>query len=63
MKTVRIDNKDYEVGSEAHLDALERQTAETLKAEKDRADALTAKLDAAEKREADLKGRPLRAGK
>jgi hypothetical protein len=55
MKTVRIDGKDYEVGSEAHLDKLEQMRDAAVKVEKDRADALATelastktKLDAAE---------------
>lgn len=56
MKTVRIDGKDYEVGSDAHLDKLEAMKADAVRVEKERADALAAelattktKLDAAEK--------------
>lgn len=56
MKTVRIDGKDYEVGSEAHLDKLDQMRDAAVKVEKDRADGLAAeltatktKLDAAEK--------------
>lgn len=55
MKTVRIDGKDYEVGSEAHLDKLDQMRDAAVKVEKDRADSLAAelkttkdKLDAAE---------------
>lgn len=56
MKTVRIDGKDYEVGSDAHLDKLEQMSVAAVKVEKDRADGLATelaatkvKLDAAEK--------------
>lgn len=55
MKTVRIDGKDYEVGSDLHLSKLDEQRDLAVKVEKDRADGLASelkttkeKLDAAE---------------
>lgn len=45
MKTVRIDGKDYEIGSEAHLDKLEQMRVAAVQAEKDRADSLAKDLE------------------
>ncbi len=44
MKTVRIDGKDYEIGSEAHLDKLAQMSDAAVKVEKDRADTADAAL-------------------
>lgn len=46
MATVRIDGLDLEVGSAAHFAALDKQRDAMVKAEKDRADALSAKVEA-----------------
>lgn len=46
IKTTRIDGKDYELGSEAHLEVIERKHANELQAVTSRADAATKDLDA-----------------
>lgn len=46
IKLTRIDGKDYEIGSEAHLDKLEQLADARVRAEKDRADSLAKDLEA-----------------
>lgn len=46
MKTVRIDGKDYEVGSDAHIEKLEQLAEARVKSERERADTAEAKLKA-----------------
>jgi hypothetical protein len=50
MKTVRIDGKDYVVGSDEHLSKLEADSAAAVKAERERADGLAAELKATKER-------------
>lgn len=46
MKTIRLDGKDYEVGSDAHLEKISELHSKELQAEKDRAVALQKSHDA-----------------
>ena len=56
MKVIKIDGKDYEYGSEAHIAKLEADRDAATSAVQRRLDAVQAKLDAATARVSELEG-------
>jgi len=57
MKTIRIDGRDYEIGSDEHLAKLEEMSEAKLAKERARADAAEAERDAAVKERDEVQAR------